>query len=109
MIYIKNGTTSQQTISISNHFEYFPTKLRLRLTNKLDGKVTEFEIVNFTTSRPFINIIFKMPNTLTDGEYNYNLIDPQKGVIAFGMAVVGEYTRDTQSYVKDNKKIQYKG
>lgn len=109
MIYLKNDTTSQQTISITNYSEYIPTKLRLRLTNKLDSIVTEFEISKFTITEPFINIIFKMPETLTDGEYNYNLIDTSRGVIAFGMAVIGEYTYNTQSYIKDNKKIQYKG
>lgn len=109
MIYIKNDTNSQQTVTITNYSGSKFHKLRLRLTNKLDGTVTEFEIYNFVTSNPYINLIFKMPDTLTEGEYNYNLIDQNEGVIAFGMAVVGEYTRDTQSYITDNKKIQYKG
>lgn len=109
MIYIKNEPNLWQTITLTNHSEVLPIKMRLRLTNKLDGVVKEFEIYNFRTSKPYISIDFKLSETLTDGEYNYNLIDTSRGVISFGMAVVGEYTNNTQSYIKENKKIQYKG
>jgi hypothetical protein len=48
-------------------------------------------------------------NLLVEGEYEYSLIDAEKGVISFGLVVVGDYKREVQSYVKESKKIQYKG
>ena len=50
MIYIKNEPNLWQTITLTNHSEVSPTKMRIRLTNKLDGVVKEFEIYNFRTS-----------------------------------------------------------
>lgn len=109
MIYIKNDPKSLQSVTITNHSGSLPSKMSLRLTNKLDEKVTEFEIYNFHTSKPYIEASFRLPEGLPDGEYNYNLIDRYKGVLSFGIAVVGDYVNNTQSYISDSKKIQYKG
>ena len=108
MIYIKNETNSRQSISIPKYFESNPTSIRLRLINKLGGGVVEIE-PKFFIQTPYITINFKLSNLLVEGEYEYSLIDPEKGVISFGLAVVGDYKREVQSYVKESKKIQYKG
>lgn len=108
MIYIKNETNSRQSISIPKYFESDPTSIRLRLTNKLGGEVIELE-PKFEIQTPYITVNFKLPNLLVEGEYEYSLIDTKTGVISFGLAVVGDYKREVQSYVKESKKIQYKG
>lgn len=108
MIYIKNETNLRQSISIPKYFESNPTSIRLRLINKLGGEVVEIE-PKFFIQPPYITINFKLSNLLVEGEYEYSLIDAEKGVISFGLAVVGDYKRDVQSYVKESKKIQYKG
>ena len=109
MIYIKNEPNLMQSITLTDHTNWATVRMALRLTNKLDGKVTEFDIHNYQTQKPYIEITFKLPTGLPDGEYNYNLIDKYRGVMSFGIAVVGDYVNNTQSYISDSKKIQYKG
>lgn len=109
MIYIKNDSNSLQSVTITNHSGYTPSTMLLRLTNKLDGEVTEFDIYNFKIVKPYVEAVFKLPEGLSDGEYNYNLIDRYKGVLSFGIAVIGDYINNTQSYISESKKIQYKG
>ena len=102
MIYIKNEPNLWQTITLTNHSEVLPTKMRLRLTNKLDGVVKEFEIYNFRTSKPYINIDFKLSETLTDGEYNYNLSDLETGLLC-----VNSDTTESIDYNIKKTTIQY--
>lgn len=108
MIYIKNETNSQQSISIPKYYPQNPTSIRLRLVNKLGGQIVDL-YPEFYIENPYFMLKITLSELLIEGEYDYSLIDEDSGVLSFGLAVVGDYKRVVQSYHKENKKIQYKG
>lgn len=108
MIHIKNDLNSTQSISISKYFNEIPTSMRLRLVNTLTKEIIDIEPKKFYVAEPYFLLDIRLNKRVVDGEYNYSLIDNVKGVIAFGLAVVGDYKRDIKTYDDNsNKKIQY--
>lgn len=108
MIYIKIDTNSAQSISIPKYFDESPKEVKLRLINNLTEQIVEIEPRKFQILDPYIQIEVVIKEPIPEGEYSYSLIDVNKGVISFGIAVVGDYKREVKSYGESNKKIQYK-
>lgn len=108
MIYIKIDTNSVQTISISKYFEVDLKEVRLRLVNNLTNQIIDIEPRKFYIAEPYIQLEVVIKDLIPEGEYSYNLIDNNDGVISFGIAVIGDYKREVKSYGESNKKIQYK-
>ena len=108
MIYIKIDTNSIQSISIPRYFNEKPNGVRLKLINNLTEQVIEIEPKNFYVAEPYIQLDIQLKDKIVEGEYSYNLIDTERGVINFGIAVVGDYKpSNIKSYGDTNKKIQY--
>ena len=105
MIYIKTDTNLVQSISIPKYFDPIGD-IKLRLTNNLTHQVIEIEPKSTTITEPYFKVDFKLREPIADGEYNYSLVD-SRGVMSFGIAVIGNYEREVKSYDKTNKKVQY--
>lgn len=108
MIHIKIDLNSTQSVSIPRYFNENPKSVRLRLTNNLSGGIVDIIPKKFYIADPYFLLDVHLKEEILEGEYDYSLIDEDKGVISFGIAIVGDYKREVKSYEKDNKKIQYK-
>lgn len=85
--------------------------MRLNIENKVTKAKYDFTVTDKQTSGIYYVFDIQLPSGIDDGDYEYNLYDDDKVLVATGYVRIGDYTPETSAYTGNNGEtfIQYAG
>lgn len=105
MIYLNNREDAQ--CLFVPRVEEPKGNLKLLLKNSLNLVTTIDEVIDLNTSALFYNIAVELPESVTEGEFEYTLKDEEK-VLSSGLLVIGCDALTPRQYEKSIQYEQYK-
>lgn len=81
-----------------------------KLTNTLSNKEYEFNVEDNKISKTFFSFTLTLPNGMDEGEYNFYVIDEDGSILSQGLLRYGDYKTENKAYNSQNKTFkQYRG